>query len=57
MDLAVGDGLAVGYGILTVENRDQAWARARVDGANKGGGAAEAALAMIAVRAKLGLDP
>lgn len=57
MDLAVGDGLAVGYGILTVENRDQAWARARVDGPNKGGGAAEAALAMIAVRVKLGLDP
>jgi 6,7-dimethyl-8-ribityllumazine synthase len=30
-------------------------ARARVDGMNKGGGAAEAALAMIAVREKFGL--
>ncbi len=56
MDLATGDALAVGYGILTVDNREQAWARARVDGLNKGGGAAEAALAMVAARKKLGLD-
>jgi 6,7-dimethyl-8-ribityllumazine synthase len=56
MDLATGDALAVGYGILTVNNREQAWARARVDGLNKGGGAAEAALAMVAARKKLGLD-
>jgi 6,7-dimethyl-8-ribityllumazine synthase len=56
MDLATGEALAVGYGILTVDNREQAWARARVDGLNKGGGAAEAALAMVAARKKLGLD-
>ena len=55
MEIAVAEGLAVGNGILTVENDDQAWARARVNEGNKGGGAADAALAMIALRAKLGL--
>jgi len=54
MDLAVAEGLAMGNGILTVENDDQAWARARVAEGDKGGGAAAAALAMIALRAKLG---
>lgn len=29
MDLAVSESLAIGNGILTVENDDQAWARAR----------------------------
>jgi len=51
-DLAVAHRLALGNGILTVENDDQAWARARVGDLNKGGGAAEAALAMIALRQK-----
>ncbi len=55
MDLAVAEGLAVGNGILTVENDDQAWARAKVAEGDKGGGAANAALAMIALREKLGL--
>lgn len=54
MDLAVDEALAVGYGILTVENDEQAWRRARVDDLDKGGGAATAALAMIALRARLG---
>jgi 6,7-dimethyl-8-ribityllumazine synthase len=54
MDLAVDEGLALGNGILTVENDDQAWARARVSDQNKGGAAAEAALAMIAVRKRFG---
>jgi len=53
MDLTVDMGLAVGNGILTVENRDQAWTRAKVADKNKGGIAAEAALAMIALREKL----
>ena len=35
----------LGNGILTVENDEQAWARARVGEQNKGGAAAEAALA------------
>jgi 6,7-dimethyl-8-ribityllumazine synthase len=55
MGLAVDDGLALGNGILTVENDEQAWVRARVGEGNKGGAAAEAALAMIALRRRFGL--
>ena len=44
------DGLAVGNGILTVENEAQAIARADPNQADKGGGAAEAALAMLALQ-------
>lgn len=40
-------GLCIGNGILTCENEAQAWARARVAEMDKGGGAAEAALAMV----------
>lgn len=54
MDLAIEECLAIGNGIITCENGEQAWARARVAEKNKGGGAAEAALAMIKVREKLG---
>jgi 6,7-dimethyl-8-ribityllumazine synthase len=50
MELAVAHKLALGNGILTVENDEQAWARARVNEQNKGGAAAEAALAMIALK-------
>ncbi len=53
MDLSIDYSLALGNGIQTVENETQAWARANVDDKNKGGGAAEAALAMIALRRKL----
>lgn len=55
MDLIVDADLALGNGILTVENGEQAWARAKVDDMNKGGAAADAALAMIALREKLGV--
>lgn len=44
------DGLAIGNGILTVENEAQALARARPDEKNKGGEAAKAALAMLALK-------
>ncbi len=53
-DLAAEHALAVGNGILTVENEEQAWSRARVAGGNKGGAAAQAALAMIDLRRRLG---
>jgi 6,7-dimethyl-8-ribityllumazine synthase len=53
MDLAVEHGLAIGYGILTVENEAQALARARPDQKDKGGGAAAACLDMIALKTKL----
>jgi 6,7-dimethyl-8-ribityllumazine synthase len=48
--------LAVGNGILTVENGAQAWARARVAEKNKGAGAAAAAFEMAALREELGLS-
>ena len=53
--LAVTFGLAVGNGILTCETWDQAMERARPDKQNKGGGAAEACLAVIEVRRRFGL--
>ncbi len=46
MDMTI-KGLAIGNGILTCETEAQAWARARVSEMDKGGGAADAALAMI----------
>ena len=49
MDLSL-EGVAIGNGILTVENEAQALVRADVNQKNKGGDAAEACLRMIAVR-------
>jgi 6,7-dimethyl-8-ribityllumazine synthase len=49
-DLAVRDGLAVGYGILTVENEAQALVRAAPDGRDKGGESVRACLALIDVK-------
>ena len=46
------DGIAVGNGILTVENETQAAARADVQRGNKGAGAAEAAMALLALQEK-----
>lgn len=54
MEISVVDALPLGNGILTVENEMQAWARARVNEMDKGGGAARAALAMAALKARLG---
>lgn len=54
MDLSVSESLAIGNGILTVENDEQAWARARRTEKDKGGFAARAALKMIELREKLG---
>jgi 6,7-dimethyl-8-ribityllumazine synthase len=56
MDLAIGGALAIGNGILTVEDDAQAWARARVSEGDKGGGAARACLEMIAVKRRLAGD-
>lgn len=54
MDLAVQGSLAIGNGILTTENEEQAWTRAKRSEGDKGGFAARAALTMIALRARLG---
>ena len=50
MDLAIARGLPLGNGILPVATEAQALARARVAEMNKGGGAAEAALAVLAIK-------
>ena len=44
------DGLPIGNGVLTVENEAQALTRARSNELDKGGGAARAALAMLALK-------
>jgi 6,7-dimethyl-8-ribityllumazine synthase len=49
MDLSVRDGLAIGYGILTVENMAQAVERADPASRDKGGEAARACLAILAL--------
>ncbi|MDB3891957.1 6,7-dimethyl-8-ribityllumazine synthase [Alphaproteobacteria bacterium] len=54
MDLTLAENLAIGNGILTVENEEQAWARADKNRKDKGGGAANAALAMASLRKELG---
>jgi 6,7-dimethyl-8-ribityllumazine synthase len=58
MELSISESLAIGNGILTVENREQAWARARPQNgagdADKGGFAAKAALKMIEIKSSLG---
>jgi 6,7-dimethyl-8-ribityllumazine synthase len=48
------DGLPIGNGILTVEDERQALARARPTEKNKGGEAAVAALAMLALKDRFG---
>ncbi len=48
------DGLAVGNGILTVENEAQALARADPAQGDKGGDAARAALALLDLRQRFG---
>jgi 6,7-dimethyl-8-ribityllumazine synthase len=53
MDLSVARRVPLGNGILTVENDEQAWTRARVGELNKGGGAAEAALSVLRIKKKL----
>lgn len=55
-DLALRHDLAIGFGILTVENEAQALARARPDRKNKGGEAANACLAMIELKRHFGLE-
>lgn len=54
MDLTLNPGLAIGNGIQTVENRDQAWARANRSEKNKGAGAAKAAMTLAGLRHSMG---
>ena len=54
--LAEQHRIALGFGVVTAENREQAWERAATDRKNKGAAAAGACLAMMAIRASLGAD-
>ncbi len=56
-DLAIKYALALGYGILTCENLDQAMARARRDDRDRGGHAARACLGMIELKRHFRLFP
>ena len=50
MDLSVHRRLAIGYGIVTVNTMEQAKARALTHRGDKGGDAAYACLAMVALQ-------
>lgn len=50
MDIAVTYSVAMGFGILTCENHEQAWERAAVDRKNKGAEAARACLRMMELK-------
>jgi 6,7-dimethyl-8-ribityllumazine synthase len=53
MNLSVEKRLAIGYGVLTVEDEAQAWARARISEGDKGGFAARTCLDMIMLKRRL----
>jgi 6,7-dimethyl-8-ribityllumazine synthase len=54
MQLSIETGAAIGNGILTVENEEQGWRRARKSELDKGGFAARAALRMIELKKQFG---
>ena len=55
MDLAITKNLAIGNGILTVEDRAQAWERADAAQKDKGGDAVRAAVSLAALRERFGI--
>src|SRR3954463_16729155 len=56
MDVRLRTGVPCAFGVLTVENLDQALARAGGGKRDQGRHAAEAVLAMVALRTSLGLS-
>ncbi len=55
-NLAVEHNLAVGYGVLTCDTREQARARASVDGGDKGADVARACLRMVELKRPFGIE-
>jgi 6,7-dimethyl-8-ribityllumazine synthase len=53
MDISRTRGVPIGNGILTVDTDAQAWMRARIEEADKGGEAARAALALVRLKRRL----
>ncbi len=56
MELALNKNAAIGYGILTVENPQQALVRAKISEGNKGRDAVEACLKLIAIKNNFGIN-
>lgn len=52
MNLSINHNIPLGFGVLTVENYEQAWERAQINRKNKGGEAAKACLKMISLMKK-----
>lgn len=55
MELSIRENVAIGYGILTTETYEQAKIRADVKEGDKGGGAAQTCLRMIALKTQFGV--
>ncbi len=55
MNISSESGAAIGFGLLTVHNIEQAIARSRQDAHNKGAEAAQAALMQVGLRRRWGL--
>jgi len=53
MEISRTRGVPIGNGIITVDTDAQAWMRAKVDEADKGGDAARAALALVRLKRRL----
>src|SRR5215213_10638380 len=53
MDISIARDMPLGNGILTVDTDAQARARARLNGEDKGGGAARGALTLVRLKRKL----
>jgi 6,7-dimethyl-8-ribityllumazine synthase len=53
MDLSIARGLPIGNGIITVDTKAQALARASVEEQDKGGDAARAALSLVGLKRRL----
>lgn len=55
MELTVDNAAPFGFGLITCENSEQAWARAKADKIDVGGSAAKACLRMMEIKNKFGL--
>ena len=55
MDLAIAEKLAIGNGILTVEDKAQAWERADLAQKDKGGDAARATISLATLQKSFGI--
>jgi len=53
MDISIARAFPIGNGIITVDTEAQAFARARAEEQDKGGDAARAALALVALKRRL----